>query len=79
MQKVRQRIPATGISGVAGVVSIIGGSVLGGVGAGWWWAIGFAVLVLTVGLALEYRRSRRAAIPTTPTDAGRQDRPGAVT
>lgn len=56
----RQRIPATGISGVTGLVSIVGGLVLGVVRAGWWWAIGFAVLVFTVGLALEYRRSRRA-------------------
>lgn len=66
----RQRIPAPGISGVAGLVSIVGGSVLRGVGAAWWWAIGFGVLVLTVGLLLEYRRARRAVNTATPSDRG---------
>ena len=60
MDKARRRIPATGISGVTGAVAIVGASMLGGAGAGLRWAIGFGLVVLTLGLVLEYRRSRRA-------------------
>lgn len=54
---------ATGISGVTGAVGVVGASTLGGAGIRWWWAIGFAVVVLTLGLVLEYRRSLRELSP----------------